>query len=1467
MIRSIPLCLAVLVGSFLPAASATAASAAFPAPVLGAEPTVINLPAPFERVKTGGGGRFLVFKIKDAAKLAIFDLSQLKVVKELTIPADKLVYAVGQDHLMVVLPTQRIVQRFSLQTFEREKIAPIAEPDFDCQHVYMGSASAGPLLLWSRTRGILLDVERMRPMTVQGDMLGGHSKWGLHITVSANGQAFLGWVDSGSGGTYKLMWLEGNRSTIASGPGGIYGPHQVQPNADATMLLTNGGAAYVGKFQRMPLDALKGHELAPTEDPRFFTATRGIGGGEGELKICTASNGQIVHVVKDLKEMIIPRRGPSMGGIIEPRVRYVPTANAVVSLPPSNQQIVVRSLDLAEKLQQSGEDFLVVTSLPSRRAMIGSMYSYQIEALSRGGGLKYTLESGPEGMRVSDTGQIEWRVRGVEAGEVIHVILTVADASGQEAFHAFDLATERSAGRVVTPRPRPGGSGTPTQPPVSPPAAPPVADAAEPVTIELGEAAKRMCTGGGGRYLVFLQAEAKKLTVVDAVETKIVGSISLPSADVLFAAGQDKLLVVATGQKMVLRYRLKDLSREKTIPLPGDAIPKDVLMGSGSQGPLLLWYGNNGKFLDIEQMKLLPFGGDAFSGSGALNKSFALRVSTDGKTFVGWVTGLSGQRYNMLRLEGNTASLRASPDGHSHNEHWAQPNADGSLVFRHGAGIYSRDFKVLSAQAFKGASLLPTEDPRFFLSVLPQAGKKASQATICTTTDRRAVYTVEDLEPVTTSSLYTRWGLFGREPRVRYLPSAHIVLTIPGGENRVVIRPLDLTKALDRSGEDYLFVISKPDVVVTVGSEFAYQMEVLSKSPGVKYRLESGPEGMTVSASGEVRWPIEKRPIGGAAQVIIAVSNSASTETFHSFDLTVVRPSGSVVTAPGQEPPAPGSGAPRSTEVVQLDEDRLEIPEGGFSITPGLDYRSLLLLQKDRLARLGPDGVTIAEQRQLPKAYKFIRERAGYFVAAADDPGVIDLIDKNSNKILKSFPVNRRKLTDLTLHPTLPICYVAFWASTDMPGYQFILYNERTGEGRESEDYIGNWLRVHPSGRLLIAGFGDSYESGSRLLFNPGRVHVVPEYGDISWLITYQLDRQGIPGAREYKEKAGGNGKGLRVSPDGARVTYLSHVGYPMYSGNLAGWDPLDLKKMPVGYAIKGKATTYELAYHPVLPMVASFGKGTGVFFHRETGQLQENRLELPPEGLGDIKIHRIYFSPDGKNLLFDTSVNEVHYLQKTALRLTRQELDAVARNADRPATAPPGVTAAKPVKVPLVKLDTFGGGEGKAMTARDVGRWFTDSVVVIRNSDSSGTGFVVGSEGYVVTCAHCVPEHGKISVAYRRRTGDKPATRTATARLLFLDDTRDLALLKIDVASPMTPVRLATGATVESGQAVTVIGNPGLGEAILQHTMTEGIVSNPDRDIDGQTLIQTSASVNPGSSGAPMFNARGLPNMPSVGM
>jgi hypothetical protein len=405
------------------------------------------------------------------------------------------------------------------------------------------------------------------------------------------------------------------------------------------------------------------------------------------------------------------------------------------------------------------------------------------------------------------------------------------------------------------------------------------------LVVDLPEPFAQVRTGGGGRYLIFHLKKARKLAIFDVSEAKIVKEIEVPD-DVLYAAGLDALMVVLPGQKLLYRWSFKTYDRSRGVPLPYDNPVLLAAMGPSSQGPLLLWSGGEVALWDVQKLEPMTVRGKL--GSGDPTYGFQLRVSADGRTFVAWHGRISGQQYGLMHLEGERTSHQASPDGHTFNGHWAMPGPDARLIFRYGAGVYDGDFKLLTEGSFgKDAVLLPTEDPRFFLSVLQEPGDKNS-VTICTASDRRPVYTIKGLEKTTGSILFTNWGLVGGEPRFRYLPSAKVFISLPETNDRVVLRPFDLDDELKRSGEKYLFVASVPPARVETASVFAYKLDVRSKVGGVKFHLDKGPDGMTISDNGLLTWNVPPRTDGKTFPVVVAVRDADGKEVFHTFDLPVV---------------------------------------------------------------------------------------------------------------------------------------------------------------------------------------------------------------------------------------------------------------------------------------------------------------------------------------------------------------------------------------------------------------------------------------------------------------------------------------------------------------------------------------------------------------------------------------------------
>jgi mono/diheme cytochrome c family protein len=419
--------------------------------------------------------------------------------------------------------------------------------------------------------------------------------------------------------------------------------------------------------------------------------------------------------------------------------------------------------------------------------------------------------------------------------------------------------------------------------PTAPPAVPaPKLDGR--VEVKLPEPFAQVRTGGGGRYLIFHLKKAQKLALFDVSQVKIVHEIEVPD-DVVYAAGRDKLMVVVPDQKLIQRWDLRTGRREKTAPAP-DGVVVSALMGCNGTGPLLLFVG--GKFVgwDVERMAPIADMDDKGLG-GDMRWDFQARISADGQTLTVWHGGISGQQYGLVHLRKPNNKVSRSPDAHSFNGHWAMPSADGSLVFRFGAGIYDGDdMQILAADRFKGAVLVPTEDPRFFLAVREET-RDTNTVAICASSDRVPVFTLRGVEKMTGSSLNSNWVRVNNEPRIHYLSSANVLVNLPESNDRVVLRPLNLMEELKRSGQDYLFVLSRPDKHVAAGKLFTYRMDIRSKESIAGCRLESGPEGLTVFNSGTVRWSAPARPDRHPARVIITIQSASCKEFQHSFDLVV----------------------------------------------------------------------------------------------------------------------------------------------------------------------------------------------------------------------------------------------------------------------------------------------------------------------------------------------------------------------------------------------------------------------------------------------------------------------------------------------------------------------------------------------------------------------------------------------------
>ena len=178
---------------------------------------------------------------------------------------------------------------------------------------------------------------------------------------------------------------------------------------------------------------------------------------------------------------------------------------------------------------------------------------------------------------------------------------------------------------------------------------------------------------------------------------------------------------------------------------------------------------------------------------------------------------------------------------------------------------------------------------------------------------------------------------------------------------------------------------------------------------------------------------------------------------------------------------------------------------------------------------------------------------------------------------------------------------------------------------------------------------------------------------------------------------------------------------------------------------------------------------------------------------------------------------------------------------------APAWVEIAKTVKPAVVNVSVRGVERKAEGPAEELMERFGRSPK--RTLRGMGTGFVINADGYVVTNNHVVDGASEIRVKFSDG-------RELVGKVVGQDEKTDLALVKVE-ATGLPVIPMGDSSKLEVGEPVMAIGNP-FG---LEQTVTTGIVSATGRVIGSgpyDNFIQTDASINPGTSGGPLINARG---------
>jgi len=400
-----------------------------------------------------------------------------------------------------------------------------------------------------------------------------------------------------------------------------------------------------------------------------------------------------------------------------------------------------------------------------------------------------------------------------------------------------------------------------------------------------------------GRALLLQMKESKKLAVFDILDLKIRGYINLDEDDALVAAGSRYILVVCPKQSLIERYSVETLQKEKTVSNTFGDITS-LTMGRSSPSIAMIVSAGASTFnssvmaFDAERMTVVSTA-DAHIAVNMNTPNSIVRASADGRTYGLCRRGISPTGFTVLAFRDNEFS--------EFYEHVSVgllvPNADGMLMFTSQGGLFTNKFvPVIKSQGnwAEGVTYLPSYHPMYFLSVpydMIHAGReKKTGKTIgiyLSGTNQALLQIPEQFKEMQTGS--QEIGRMNQDPitldkRYHFFPQLNVLLTIPPTNDKIVAHPLNIRQIMDEKGIDYLYVTSIAPLG-KVSHPYRFKLEAASKAGGVKFALQSGPSGLTISTDGTVSWNAPPKP--AEETVIVSLKDASGQESLHTFRIVV----------------------------------------------------------------------------------------------------------------------------------------------------------------------------------------------------------------------------------------------------------------------------------------------------------------------------------------------------------------------------------------------------------------------------------------------------------------------------------------------------------------------------------------------------------------------------------------------------
>jgi hypothetical protein len=260
------------------------------------------------------------------------------------------------------------------------------------------------------------------------------------IRASADGRLFA--LRNGVGGephSCTTIALRGRRATVYPA---YLSPSLLSPAPDGHVIYAFNGIYTPQLELSFPTPALRYNwtPFLPAEQGDFFMRLDARDGA-GAISFY-APDGRMPFAqlkgVEGVRGEDISHGKPSDRLAHDKRVHLIPDAKLLVSIPESNDRLVLYRFDLEAELVRTGKPYLYVGSQPPLFARKGQTWSYKPAVRSSAGGVKLKLADGPPGMALKE-GVLTWAVPSAFAEEEVRVLLTVENQAGGASLHPFTV--------------------------------------------------------------------------------------------------------------------------------------------------------------------------------------------------------------------------------------------------------------------------------------------------------------------------------------------------------------------------------------------------------------------------------------------------------------------------------------------------------------------------------------------------------------------------------------------------------------------------------------------------------------------------------------------------------------------------------------------------------------------------------------------------------------------------------------------------------------------------------------------------------------------------------------------------------------------------------------------------------------------------------------------------------------------